>query len=114
VRSRRRIIIPLALSLALGAFAVPAFADGPAAGCGQGFSLGTLEEVWGSFEEIVQGQVARDDLVPYDLNDDLYMCFRQFKSNGGQDKQKSKLFGEDISGYNIVLFIDNKAVGQMK
>lgn len=95
--------------LVLGA--APALANEPVAGCGAGFTLGTVEEGFDAIDKriysaeelvIIRGEL--EALV--DRNDDGYLCWKQFDPNRGQDK----FWGTE--DYVITLLDDNKAVGR--
>jgi len=90
--------------------AAPALAD-PVAGCGAGFTLGTVEDGFDAIDKRIYSAeellVIQDELETLvDRNDDGYLCWKQFEPNQGQDK----FWGAE--DYVITLLDDNKAVGR--
>ena len=98
----------------------------PVAGCGNGWTLVTIEEaVQFIYDATPSVQPYRDDewsattlaaLYDYDQsqNNDGYLCARSNGPTPGQDKQYCPSFGPGCVDYSITNLNDNRAVGQHK
>ena len=106
----RRMIV-LTAALVILATAAPAVAhDGPVAGCGNGF---TLDSVQGAIDAVDTSIYSGDelalvlaDIASRDVNTDDHLCWKHFAPNPGQDK----FWG--ATDYIVTLVLDNNAVGR--
>ena len=108
----RRMIVLTAALVILGT-SVPALAhDDPVAGCGNGFTFGSVAGAQAAVDTsifprgVLPGDVA-DDIASRDVNGDDHLCWKQVAPNPGQDK----FWG--APDYTVTLVLDNNAVGRL-